>query len=164
MNYIKYPSPVGALTVTADGGSIVAILPERCRYPLAGAESALHAPDDPVLRLTADWLDRYFGGAKPSPSELPLSPQGNAFRRAVWELLCEIPYGECVTYGFLAREYCRRTGAERMSAQAIGGAVGHNPIMIAIPCHRVIGADGSLTGYAGGIEMKRVLLRCEGIV
>lgn len=162
MNYIRYESSVGMLTVYAEGGSIVGILSDGCKYPLADGESAVHTSEDPTLKLAADWLDRYFRGEKPESKELPLAPQGNDFRRTVWELLCEIPYGECVTYGELAREYCRRTGKSRMSAQAIGGAVGHNPIVIVIPCHRVIGADGSLTGYAGGLEVKRGLLELEG--
>ena len=96
-------------------------------------------------------------------TELQLAPQGSMFREEVWRILCEIPYGEVLTYGEIAKMIAKKRGIERMSAQAIGGAVGHNPISIIIPCHRVIGSDGSLTGYAGGIELKKKLLEHEGI-
>lgn len=111
-----------------------------------------------LLDETELWLREYFDGKKPSPFELPLSPQGSEFRQEVWSLLCEIPYGELVTYG----EIARRSGRRNMSAQAIGGAVGHNPISIIIPCHRVIAANRSLCGYAGGIHIKQQLLQHEG--
>jgi methylated-DNA-[protein]-cysteine S-methyltransferase len=94
---------------------------------------------------------------------LPLAPQGSAFRRAVWRLLTQIPYGEVTTYGALAQQMAQATGRERMSAQAVGGAVGHNPISIIVPCHRVVGANGSLTGYAGGVATKQRLLEHEGV-
>ena len=97
------------------------------------------------------------------PSELPLRPQGNAFRQMIWEMLCRIPYGQVTTYGALARAAASRMGKERMAAQAVGGAVGHNPISIIIPCHRVVASDGKLTGYAGGLDKKRMLLTQEGI-
>ena len=161
MTYLTYSSPIGILTVFSDGVGIAGILPEIRHYPFPAAETAVFASDDPLLIAAADWLDRYFAGERPAPGELPLSVQGSEFQQTVWKMLCEIPYGECVTYGGLSREYCRRTGAERMSAQAIGGAVGRNPVCIAVPCHRVIGADGSLTGYAGGLERKRWLLELE---
>ena len=105
------------------------------------------------------WLREYFLGHKPSPHDLPLSPEGSSFRQRVWSLLCEIPYGEIVSYG----EISKRLTTGNMSAQAVGGAVGHNPISIIIPCHRVIGANGSLCGYAGGIHIKQNLLSHEGI-
>ena len=116
----------------------------------------------PVFSTTRDWLDRYFAGEKPSPSELPLHPIGGEFRQQVWRLLCQIPYGEITTYGTLAKELAARMGRNSMSGQAVGGAVGHNPISIIIPCHRVVGANGSLTGYAGGIPTKIKLLEHEG--
>ena len=96
-------------------------------------------------------------------AELPLAPQGNAFRQGVWEILCTIPYGEVITYGSIAKKMAVKLQKERMSSQAVGGAVGHNPISIIIPCHRVVGANGSLTGYAGGIEKKIKLLELEGV-
>ena len=116
-----------------------------------------------MLAQTRDWLDRYFAGQKPSPTELALAPEGSDFRRAVWDILCEIPYGQTRSYRDISRELAVKLGREHMSAQAVGGAVGHNPIGIIIPCHRVLGSDGSLTGYAGGLEKKRWLLRHEGL-
>ena len=119
-------------------------------------------PDLPVFGDAARWLGAYFAGQKPDPNQLPLAPQGSAFRRVIWALLCEIPCGALTTYGDLAAEAAARLGRVRLSAQAVGGAVGHNPISIIIPCHRVVGADGSLTGYAGGLAVKRQLLALEG--
>ena len=109
----------------------------------------------PIFAQAEDWLSRYFRGEAPSPAELPLSPKGSEFQQRVWALLIEIPYGETSTYGALAKALgCK-------SAQAVGGAVGHNPISIMIPCHRVLGSNGSLTGYAGGIDKKIFLLELE---
>lgn len=116
-----------------------------------------------IFKLTKAWLERYFRGEKPEIAELSLAPMGNDFRQRVWQLLCEIPYGEVWTYGDLAKIIAKEQGKTRMSAQAIGGAVGHNPVSIIIPCHRVVGANGSLTGYAGGIQTKLVLLKLEGV-
>ena len=117
----------------------------------------------PLFDIAKKWLDRYFSGQKPDAAELPLAPQGNAFRQGVWEILCTIPYGEVTTYGSIAKKMAVKLQKERMSSQAVGGAVGHNPISIIIPCHRVIGVNGSLTGYAGGIETKIKLLELEGV-
>ena len=124
---------------------------------------ALKQGEVSVLHQVQDWLDRYFAGQKPVISELPLAPAGSAFRRIVWKLLCEIPYGEVTTYGELAEKAASIMGRKSMSAQAVGGAVGHNPISIIIPCHRVVGTDGSLTGYAGGVDKKAWLLELEGV-
>ena len=110
-----------------------------------------------------DWLDDYFAGKKPEISDLPLAPIGSKFRQEVWKTLMEIPYGEVITYGRIAKELIERTGVKNMSSQAVGGAVGHNPISIIIPCHRVVGSNGSLTGYSGGLEKKIKLLQHEGI-
>ena len=109
------------------------------------------------------WLDRYFKGEKPQISELDLEPIGSDFAKNVWKLLCEIPYGEVTTYGEIAKKVAKIMNKSTMSAQAVGGAVGHNPISIIIPCHRVIGTNGSLTGYAGGIDKKIFLLKHEGV-
>lgn len=106
---------------------------------------------------------RYFEGKKPQISELPLAPIGGEFRQTVWKMLTEIPYGKVITYGELAQKIAKQRGIERMSAQAVGGAVGHNPISIIIPCHRVVGANGNLTGFSGGIQMKLQLLQHEGV-
>ena len=108
------------------------------------------------------WTD-IFGAKKPKISELPLAPIGNDFRQAVWKILCEIPYGEVITYGGIAKKIAAQRGLSRMSAQAVGGAVGHNPISIIIPCHRVVGTNGSLTGYSGGLDLKIKLLDFEGV-
>ncbi len=104
-----------------------------------------------------------MNGEKPKISELKLAPKGGEFRQSVWKILCEIPYGETTTYGEIAKEIAHLNDIERMSAQAVGNAVGHNPISIIIPCHRVVGASGNLTGYAGGIDKKIFLLKHEGI-
>ena len=163
MYYIAdYNTPIGRLTLAADnhGDAITGAWFEGQKYFGGTAGHELIE----VFEAAKSWLDRYFNGNKPSPAELPLAPCGSEFRQMVWQLLCEIPYGEVTTYGRLAAEVARRTGRERMSAQAIGGAVGHNPISLIIPCHRVIGADGSLTGYAGGIELKKRLLIHEDVM
>lgn len=119
--------------------------------------------DVPVFDQTKAWLDRYFKGEKPEISELPLAPIGGEFRQAVWKILCDIPYGQVMTYGEIAKKIAQQQGRKSMSAQAVGGAVGHNPISLIIPCHRVIGTNGSLTGYAGGIDVKMTLLHLEGV-
>ena len=150
MYYCEYPSPVGTLYLTADEGGLTGIWmhPEKTE-------------DFPVLAQAKSWLDSYFSG-NPAEISFPLHPHGTPFQKQVWELLLVIPYGETTTYGALAREMAVRTGKEKMSAQAVGQAVGANPISILIPCHRVVGANGSLTGYAGGLDKKRWLLHHEG--
>ena len=121
------------------------------------------APQEtPVLEETKRWLDIYFAGREPDFLP-PLHLAGSPFRQEVWALLRQIPYGETTTYRALAEAVARKRGLRRMSAQAVGGAVGHNPISIIVPCHRVVGSDGSLTGYAGGLERKVQLLRLEGV-
>lgn len=126
-----------------------------------------YSPPEHIQKETATlaevkrWLDIYFSGREPDFLP-PLHPLGTPFRRAVWELLLQIPYGRTVTYGELARRLAAKQGLVHMSAQAVGGAVGHNPISILIPCHRVVGSGGNLTGYAGGIDKKVRLLELEG--
>lgn len=159
-----YDSPVGPLMLASDGTSLTGLWMEGQKYFGSAIREELVQRDDlPVFAMARTWLERYFSKERPDPSELPLAPQGGEFRQAVWELLCQIPYGELTTYGHLAKEMAARLGRASMSAQAVGGAVGHNPISIIIPCHRVVGSDGSLTGYAGGLEKKRYLLSLEGI-
>ncbi|MFR0875874.1 MAG: methylated-DNA--[protein]-cysteine S-methyltransferase [Bilophila wadsworthia] len=140
------------------------------RHALAGlwiegqkyfADGLKGAWKDDFGSLGQGMADRYFRRETPI-SELKLEPAGSEFRKAVWEALCQIPYGEVVTYGELAQKMAVLRNRERMSAQAVGGAVGHNAISIIIPCHRVVGANGSLTGYAGGIDKKIKLLTHEG--
>lgn len=158
-----YSSPLGALLLASDGENLVGLWLEGQKYFAATVTGQTEEKADlPVFAAAFAWLDRYFSGGKPVASDLPLAPKGGKFRRAVWNALCEIPYGEVATYGTIARKVAGRLGEKSMSAQAVGGAVGHNPISIVIPCHRVVGEDGSLTGYAGGVEKKRKLLEHEG--
>ena len=152
---MKYESPVGVLTLAGEGENLAGLWLEGQKY--FGAKLEL-AEEGNLLAFEAarNWLDRYFAGKRPAPSELKLTPVGTEFQRAVWKQLCEIPYGETITYGELARRL-------QTSARAVGSSVGRNPISIIVPCHRIMGADGSLTGYAGGVERKRWLLEHEGI-
>lgn len=159
-----YNSPLGVLTIAGDGKNITGVWLEGQKYFCATVTEPLIEKDDlPVFIKTKNWLDRYFQGKKPLIKELPLAPQGNDFRQAVWKILCEIPYGETLTYGEIAKKIAAQMNRKSMSAQAVGGAVGHNPISIIIPCHRVVGSNGSLTGYAGGIDKKIKLLQLDGI-
>lgn len=161
---IRYSSPLGTILLASEDDSLIGLWFEGQRYLGRTRPAGLEARGEaPVLREAALWLDDYFAGRRPDPDRLPLAPIGSSFRRLVWRLLREIPYGETTTYGALAKETARRLGRETMSAQAVGGAVAHNPLSILIPCHRVVGADGSLTGYAGGLERKRALLTLEGV-
>ncbi|MDR2354958.1 MAG: methylated-DNA--[protein]-cysteine S-methyltransferase [Clostridiales Family XIII bacterium] len=160
----SYRSPIGALTLAGSDENLIGLWIDGQKYygdtlPKEATETA----DTPVFRETRNWLDGYFAGKKPSVSALPLDPFGSAFRQAVWRILRAIPYGEVRTYGDIARAQAEKPGRTGMSAQAVGGAVGHNPISIIIPCHRVVGANGSLTGYAGGIGTKLRLLALEGV-
>lgn len=160
----QYPSPLGPLLLAGNEDSLVGLWIEGQKY-FAGtvAEEVTEKGDLPVFAAAKAWLDAYFAGRKPAISDLPLAPQGGAFRRAVWDILCGIPYGGVITYGEIAKAMAARMNKASMSSQAVGGAVGHNPISIIIPCHRVVGASGSLTGYAGGIDKKIKLLRHEGV-
>lgn len=156
------PSPLGEIVLLASDTALVgAWLPGQTPDPALMA-CARQMDSAPLLRQGQDWLQRYFCGQRPTPGEIPLDPQGSEFRQQVWKRLCRIPYGEVTTYGQIARELTRETG-KRMSAQAVGGAVGHNPISLIIPCHRVVGENGSLVGYNGGVPLKRRLLRYEGV-
>lgn len=152
-----YPSPLGPLTVTGRDADVTGLY----LRPPTEAEAHL-ASDGPGAAAVKDWLDRYFAGLGPDPTELPLRPEGSPFRQVIWSLLLTIPYGEVRSYGQLARETARILGKEKMSAQAVGGAVGSNPISIIIPCHRVIASGGKLGGFGWGEEAKRWLLRHEG--
>ena len=153
-----YTSPLGGITLTSDGMALTGLYfdGETGCPPCDAAQKK----DLPVFREVVKWLDLYFAGKEPDFMP-PLAPVGTTFQQAVWEILKTIPYGEITTYGAIAKQLEKNTG-RRMSAQAVGGAVGRNPISILIPCHRVIGANGSLTGYAGGLDKKEYLLRTEG--
>lgn len=160
--YSEYDSPVGTLTIASDGEAICGLWLDGQKYHGASIPGDMVRDDDaaPFDEMRA-WLDAYFAGEQPAIASVPLAPIGSEFRQAVWQKLIEIPYGELTTYGDIARALKEERG--KASALAVGGAVGHNPISIVIPCHRVVGADGSLTGYAGGIERKTWLLEHEGV-
>ena len=153
------PSPVGRLTLSSDGAAITGLWLEGQKYFGAGLPKTVQEKDLPVFQATRAWLEAYFSKATLTALP-PLSPQGSPFRQAVWRLLGEIPYGTVTTYGALTRKL--EDQGTSASPQAVGGAVGHNPISILIPCHRCVGSDGSLTGYAGGVEKKKFLLELEG--
>lgn len=156
MNYkTRYHSPLGLYLLTSDGVSLTGCYLENQKY--FPEMAAFEEKELPIFEQTKTWLDAYFSGEKPELSELKLAPKGSEFRQKVWQILCKIPAGQTTTYGEIARKLGIRSG------QAIGGAVGHNPISVIIPCHRVLGADGSLTGYAGGLSAKRYLLALEGV-
>lgn len=158
-----YRSPVGILTLASDGEALAGLWISGQKYYGGSLSGKMTERDGlSVFTETKDWLDRYFAGEKPAICELELAPAGTAFQQTIWKLLCRIPYGQVTTYGALARQAAEVLGKPSMSGQAVGGAVGHNPISIIIPCHRVIGSDGSLTGYAGGTHVKARLLKLEG--
>ena len=165
MTYIThYMSPLGRLLLAENSGALTGLWLEGQKYfPENSKDHMEHREDSPVFTQAADWLSRYFAGKQPDIAELRLAPKGSEFQRAVWRILCEIPYGTTTTYGAIAQKIAAERGISSMSAQAVGSAVGHNPISIIIPCHRVVGASGSLTGYAGGIQRKIQLLTHEGI-
>ena len=159
-----YPSPVGVITLASDGEKLAGLWLEGQKYHGGAIAGSMTEKEDiPVFDAAKRWLERYFAGEKPSASELPLAPVGGEFRQMVWEILCGIPYGSVMTYGDIAKRMAVKLNRPAMSGQAVGGAVGHNPISIIIPCHRVVGSNGSLTGYAGGIDTKIKLLELEGV-
>ncbi len=159
-----YQSPVGKLTLACEGEKLVGLWMEGQKYFGDTIPEQMVPKDDcPVFKAAKNWLDRYFAGKKPAISELPLAPIGGEFRLAVWRILTEITYGQVITYGDIAKKMAVRMGRPTMSSQAVGGAVGHNPISIIIPCHRVVGANGSLTGFSGGIQTKIKLLELEKV-
>lgn len=159
-----YQSPIGLVMLAATEESIAGLWLEGQKYFLGTVTEPLTENNDlPVFTAAKAWLDRYFTGKQPAIRELSLAPVGSPFRQMVWRILCDIPYGEVTTYGEIARKMAVLTGKDHMSAQAVGGAVAHNPVSIIIPCHRVVGTNGSLTGYAGGIDKKCKLLELEGV-
>lgn len=161
---MRYQSPVGPITLASDGDSLIGLWMEGQKYfGDTVAEELVGEERLPIFSAARKWLDSYFKGKQPPISDLDLAPRGGDFRKAVWDILCEIPYGGWITYGEIAKKLAARMKKDSMSSQAVGGAVGHNPISIIIPCHRVVGANGSLTGYAGGIGKKIKLLELEGV-
>ena len=158
-----YDAPYGRYVMAAEDGALTGVWLEGQKY----FPSDLPAPfgeEAEIFARTRRWLDAYFAGRQPEVSALPIAPRGSAFAQSVWQLLLEIPYGQTVSYGELAKRLAEQRGLSQLSAQAVGGAVGHNPISIIIPCHRVLGAKNRLTGYAGGLDVKTFLLKLEGIL
>ena len=160
-NYIHhYNSQLGSITLASDGKSLTGLwFDEQKHFPHKLISESIEA-ELPIFTQTINWLDTYFSGEVPDFTP-PISLQTTPFRKAVYGILLSIPYGHTMTYGEIANILAEQKGIERMSAQAVGGAVGHNPIAIIIPCHRVVGTDGSLTGYAGGLDRKTELLKLE---
>lgn len=160
----NFDSPVGMITLATADKKLIGLWLGGRNFFESTIEEEMIANDDLEIFLdTRNWLDQYFAGKKPAISDLPLSPSGSEFRKSVWRILCKVPYGEVTTYGKVAEEIAKERGIAKMSAQAIGGALAHNPISIIIPCHRVVGSDGSLIGYAGGIDRKIKLLEYEDV-
>lgn len=162
MDYIwHYESPFGGITLGSDGASLIGLWFDGQMH-FSDVLSPEHEEKlIPVFKDTCHWLDIYFSGSEPGFTP-PLVMRASPFRKAVWEIMLTIPYGKTMTYGEIAKRIAEQKGIAHMAAQAVGGAVGHNSISLIIPCHRVVGADGSLTGYAGGIDKKVSLLRMEG--
>ncbi len=161
MEYIHhYESPLGGMTAASDGEALTGLWFDGQKYFAAGLDPDHEEKMLPVFEQTGRWLDLYFSGEEPDFTP-PLSMKTTPFRRAVWEILLTIPFGHTMTYGEIAAKIAEQKGLPGMSAQAVGGAVGHNAISLIIPCHRVVGADGSLTGYAGGLDIKQKLLALE---
>lgn len=161
-----YNSPIGKILLASRNGMLIQLSIEGQRYYEINNSSEFKEKDDEeILLKTKKWLDRYFKGDIPNINELKLDFSSySSFRQEVWKLLLDIPYGKTVTYSEIAKKVAYVRGKEKMSAQAIGGAIGHNPISIIVPCHRVIGKNGNLVGYSGGIDMKIKLLKHEGII
>lgn len=161
MTFIQhYDSPLGGILLAADAVGLTGLWFDGQKYFARGLSSEREERELPVLLEAKRWLDIYFTGKEPDFLP-PLHPVGSAFRRSVWEILLQIPYGRTTTYGEIARRLAEKQKLPRMSAQAVGGALGHNEISIIIPCHRVVGTNGSLTGYAGGVDKKVKLLELE---
>ena len=159
-----YKSPVGNLLIAEKDNKLVGLWIENQKYYLSDFKEEIEEKADiEILIKTTKWLDRYFSGERPDINELEMNSIGSEFRKNVWKILKKIPYGKVVTYNDIAKELAKQKGLKKMSAQAVGGAVGHNPISIIIPCHRVVGTNGSLTGYAGGIKKKIYLLKHEKV-
>lgn len=161
MQYIShYRSPLGDILLAADQNCLTGLWFEGQKYFALHLDKEREEKEIPVFEKTKEWLDIYFSGKEPDFT-VTLRFIGTDFQKEVWKILCSIPYGQTMTYGEIAGKLAEKRGKKSMSAQAVGGAVGHNRISILVPCHRVVGSDGSLTGYAGGIEKKVKLLTLE---
>ena len=164
MHYVShYESPLGAMTMASDGEHLTGLWFDGQKYDRSTiSDEAALEPDLPVFTQTTQWLDSYFGGTDPGFTP-PIRVEGSDFKRMVTSIMLSIPFGATSTYARIATEVARRTGRRHMSAQAVGGAVGHNPIALIVPCHRVLASDGGLRGYAGGVDRKEWLLKMEGV-
>lgn len=159
-----YDSPLGGILLSADDKGLTGLWFDGQKYFAYGLTESetCEEQENSILTEAKRWLDIYFSGKEPD-FDLPISLSGTDFQKKVWGILCAIPYGKTMTYGQIAAQLAAEQGAAHMSAQAVGGAVGHNPLSIIVPCHRVVGTNGSLTGYAGGIDRKIKLLALEGV-
>ncbi len=163
MYYSSYNSPLGIYTMAADEKHLLGLWKIDQKYYDQALPSLIIKDDkNSILTYSGQWLDEYFKGNRPEISLLPLNPMGSEFRKKIWNILRHIPYGETISYGEISELMARVLDIKSMSAQAVGGAVGHNPLSIIIPCHRVVGKNGGLTGYAGGLSTKVRLLKHEG--
>lgn len=161
MNYTyHYQSPLGGITLSSNGTELTGLWFDGQKYFGDTLQKEYEEKTLPVFEQSVRWLDIYFSGQAPDFMP-PLCMQTTPFRKAVWEIMLTIPFGETMTYGEIANRIAKQKGLSKMSAQAVGGAVGHNSISLIIPCHRVVGTNGSLTGYAGGIDKKVQLLKLE---
>lgn len=163
MDYIyHYQSFLGGITMASDGKHLIGLWFDGQKYFADSLRGPVQEQSLPVFKDTCRWLDTYFSGKNPGFTP-PIAMRTTPFRKQVWDIMLQIPYGRMLTYGEIADKIAKKRGMKKMSAQAVGGAVGHNSISLIIPCHRVIGAGGNLTGYAGGIKTKIKLLNLEGI-
>ena len=161
----EYKSPLGNITICCDEDEkVVGLFFKNQKYFADNIDGKITENNNlKIFVMVKSWLDRYFAGKKPNIKEIPIKFIGNDFRKSVWKILYEIPYGKVLTYGDIAKQIAKQQGITKMSAQAIGGAVGHNPISIIVPCHRVVGKNGKLTGYAAGLNKKKKLLELEQV-
>ena len=163
MEYIHhYESPLGAITLASDGEALIGLWFDGQKYFADCLDAEYEEKMLPIFEQADKWLDIYFSGKEPDFTP-PLTMKTTEFRKAVWDIMHSIPYGKTMTYGEIADRIAKQRGLQKMSAQAVGGAVGHNSISLIIPCHRVVGTNGSLTGYAGGVGKKVKLLELEGV-
>ena len=156
-----YDSPLGEIVLAADEAGLAGLWFTGQKYFGLHLDGNAIEGETDAIKAAKEWLNEYFAGHEPAV-KVPLHYTGTDFQNEVWDILCSIPYGQTMTYGEIAQEMAKRRGKKHMSAQAVGGAVGHNEISLIVPCHRVVGANGSLTGYAGGISKKVELLKLEG--
>lgn len=160
----SYISPLGKMTLASDGENLIGLYFDGQKYFLSSIKSEIIENDElEIFKKTKKWLDEYFKCKNPSVKGLKLKLEDSDFRKNVWQKLRSIPYGKTASYNDIAKSIAAEKGIKRMSCQAVGSAIGHNPISIIIPCHRVVGTNGNLTGYAAGVEIKKKLLELEGI-